>query len=200
MFGAAMVGAFAVERLASGAGAAACAAAALGAASVAVLRRRVASAIVVGAVVVGVCALAGGVHAATGRGFLSWHGLSAVGGSLRSARAPLSAFHLPLVHTPGMVVLCSLVAGLSAVAGRALGTRFPVLSLVPAGGLLVSSSILLPATGAALGGLLLGGCGFLVIGGQPHVLRRTLVVVAAVLIGPPPWPCCGRRTGPVRGR
>jgi transglutaminase-like putative cysteine protease len=102
---------------------------------------------------------------------------------LQAARAPLIAFHVPLAHTPGIVALCSLVAGLSAVAGRALGTRFPALSLLPAGGFLVCSAILLPATGAALGGLALGGCGFLVIGGQPDVARRAVALVAAVSLG-----------------
>jgi transglutaminase-like putative cysteine protease len=181
MFGAAMVGALAVTRLVPGAGTAAFASAALGVVAVAVLRRRAGWAVVVGVVAVAVCSLGWGVHDVGGR--LSFRSLSEVRRSLQAARAPLIAFHVPLVHTPGLVVLCSLVAGLSAVAGRALGIRFPALSLVPAGGLLVCSAILLPATGAALGGLVLGGCGFLVIGGQPGVVRRTVTLVAAVSLG-----------------
>ena len=200
MFGAAMVGAFAVARLVSGAGAAAFVSAALGAVAVAVLRRRAGAAVVVGVVVVAVCSLGWGVHDVTG-GHLSFRGLSGVRRSLQAARAPLIAFHVPLLHTPGTVVLCSLVAGLSAVAGLGLGIRFPALSLVPAGGFLVCSAILLPTTGAALGGLVLGVCGFLVIGGQPDVVRRTVALVAAVSLGAAAlavlWTAAGAGSGAV---
>ena len=180
MFGASLVGAFAVARLASGVGAAAIVTAGLGTLTVAVLRRRPTSAVVTGVVVAGLCSLGAGVHAATRHGFLSWHSVAAVRTSLQAARGPLGAFHLPLVHTPGIVVVCTLVAGLQAVAGRAVGTRFPALAVVPGGGLLVCSAVLLPTTGAAVAGLLLGGCGFLVMGGQPAVIRRAVILVAAV--------------------
>ena len=179
MLGASLVGAFAVARLASGVGAAAIVTAGLGALTVAALRRRPALAVVAGVVVAGLCSLGAGVHDATRHGFLSWHSVPAVRTSLRVGARALAAFHLPLVHTPGIVVLCTLVAGLQAVAGRAIGTRFPALAVVPGAGLLVCSAILLPTTGAAVGGLVLGGCGFLVIGGQPDVVRRAVILVAA---------------------
>ncbi len=183
MLGASMVGAWAVTRLASGTGAAVFVSAALGAVAVAVLHRRAALAVVVGVGAVVAWSLGWGVHDAARGSFLSLHGLSGVRRSLSAARAPLTAFHLPLVHTSGIVVICSLVAGLSAVAGRALGTRYPALSLVPAGGLLVATGILLPTVAAALAGLVLGGCGFLVIGGQADVARRPVALVAAVSLG-----------------
>ena len=83
--------------------------------------------------------------------------------SLRAARPVLVAFHLPLVPLPGIIALCALFGGLVAVGGRALGIRAPGLSLVPATIVLVWSAILLPTTGAALAGLALGICGFLVL-------------------------------------
>jgi transglutaminase-like putative cysteine protease len=187
--------------LASGATSAAIVTAALGTAVVALLQRRGALAIAVGVAVVAVSSLWWGVHTETHGGLPTLHGLSEVRRSLQAARLPLAAFHLPLVHTPGIVALCALTAGLAAVAGRALGTRYPALSLVPAGGLLVGSAILLPTTAAGLLGLVLGALGFMVVGGSRRAARRTLAVVAAVSLGAAAltvvWAAAGTGSGAV---
>jgi transglutaminase-like putative cysteine protease len=76
-----------------------------------------------------------------------------------------------------------LVAGLAAVAGRGLGTRYPALSLLPAGVLLVASAILLPATGAAVGALFLGACGFVVLSADRAAVSRAPIILAVVTLG-----------------
>ncbi len=183
MLGASLVGAFAVARLASGAGWAAFVTAAIGSVVVALLFRRGALAIVAGVLAVAVSSLLWGAHSATRDGVLSIQGFSAARRSLQASHVPLARFHLPLIHSPGIVILCALAAGLAAVAGRALGTRYPALALLPAGGLLVCSAILLPATAAAVAGLFLGAFGLLVLAGDQGPALRTSVAVAAVALG-----------------
>lgn len=183
MFGTSIVGAFALSRLASGATSAAVASAALAAVVVAVLQRRPALAIAAGMVTAAGSALAWGVRVATQNGTISIHGLSVVRRSLQTAHVPLAAFQLPLPHTPGIVTLCAMFAGLAAVAGRGLGTRAPVLSCVPAAGLLVWSTIAIPTTGAALGALVLGACCFLVLGSDRNISPPRSVTVGMVSLG-----------------
>jgi transglutaminase-like putative cysteine protease len=183
MFGATLVGGFAAARLASGAVPASVTTAAIGAVVVAALCRRDALAVVLGVAAVAASSVLWGAHAATHSGFLSSQGFSAARHSLQAAHVPLAGFHLPLVHTPGIVGLCALVAGLAAVAGRGLGTRYPGLSLVPAGALLLASTILLPAAGAAVGALFLGVFSFLVLGCDRKAVARTSFALAAVSLG-----------------
>jgi transglutaminase-like putative cysteine protease len=183
MLGASMIAAFAVARLTSGSSWPAIVSAAVGSAVVVLLCRRGVAAIVGGVAAVAVSSLLWGAHAATRRGVISLQGFSAARRSLQAAHAQLSGFHFPLVVTPGIVVLCALTAGLAAVGGRALGIRYPALSLVPAAALLSASAILLPAIGAAVAGLVLGGFGFLVLAGDRGFVRRASLAVAVVSLG-----------------
>jgi transglutaminase-like putative cysteine protease len=166
LFGASLVAASALSRLATDATLATLATAAVGTVVVALLRRRPPLAVVLGVVVVAGSALFIGLHASTRSGAPSAGALQALRHSLRAARPVLAAFHLPLAQLAGITALCALFGGLVAVGGRALGIRAPGLSLVPAAAILLWSAVLLPTTGVALAGLVLAGCGFLVLAGH----------------------------------
>ncbi len=182
--------AYALGRLGSDALAATVVTAVVGTVVVAALRRRPALAVTVGALAVGVSALVWGIHAATGSWVPTYHQLASLHRSLQTTRGTLERFRPPLPHTSGVLALGALVAGLAAVGGRGLGIRYPALSLVPAAALVVWSATLLPATGAALAGLVLGGCGFLVLGssllprdGLALVVGGISLALAAVALG-----------------
>ncbi|MGH9079678.1 MAG: transglutaminaseTgpA domain-containing protein [Acidimicrobiales bacterium] len=183
MLGASVVAAVSVARLATGATAPTVVTAVIGTVVVALLHRRAVLAVAIGVVAVAISSLWWGLHAAAGSGLLTASAFRALHHSMQAARNVLVAFHLPLVHTAGIVALCALLGGLLAVAGRMMGTRHPVLSLVPAIVVLVWSAVLLPATGAAVAGLALGACGFLVLLGDGRPARLTSVTVAAVSLG-----------------
>jgi transglutaminase-like putative cysteine protease len=183
MLGASLVSAYALARLATDTTAAAVVTAVVGTVVVAVLQRRAALAVAAGVVAVAVSALWWGLRATTGTGSVSVDGFRALRRSLQAARPVLVAFHLPLAHTAGITALCALCGGLAAVGGRALGIRSPARSLIPAAVLVVWSAVLLPTTGAALTGLVLGGCGFLVVSGDLRPDRRVIAAVAALSLG-----------------
>jgi transglutaminase-like putative cysteine protease len=183
MLGAALVGAFAVARVATGTTTAALVTAAVGTLVVAVLRHHLTAAIVIGTAAVALCSLWWEVGEATRFGLPTPTTLHSLRHVLQTSRPVLVAFHLPLVHTPGIVLLCALISGLLAVAARSAGTRYPALSLVPAAVLLMWSAVLLPTAGAAFGGLALGACGFLVLPTGWRTTGRTFLVVAGVSLG-----------------
>ena len=183
MFGASLLAAFSVARLATGVAAAVLVTAAIGTLVVAALRRRGAMAVATAVFAVGVSALWWGLRSSTRFGVPSLAALRTLRHSLQLARTVLIGFHLPLVHMPGIVFLGSLFGGLVAIAGRAMGIRYPALSLLPAAVLLVWSAILLPTTSAALGGLALGACGLLVLMTEQSELARASVAVAAISLG-----------------
>jgi hypothetical protein len=183
MFGASLLAAFSVARLATGVAAAVLVTAAIGTLVVAALRRRGAMAVATAVFAVGVSALWWGLRSSTRFGVPSLAALRTLRHSLQLARTVLIGFHLPLVHMPGIVFLCSLFGGLVAIAGRAMGIRYPALSLLPAAVLLVWSAILLPTTSAALGGLALGACGLLVLMTEQSELARASVALAAISLG-----------------
>ena len=180
---ASLVGAVAVARLADGATPATLATALVGNVVVAVLRRHRSLAVALGVVVVGAGAAWWGLHISSHPRGLGAHAPRSLFQILRAARPVLVGFHLPLVHTAGVIALCALVGGLAAVAGRALGTRSPTLSLAPALVLVVWSAILLPSTGVALVGLVLGGGALLVLAGDGRTDRRSSAVVGTVSLG-----------------
>ncbi|MGA2835768.1 MAG: transglutaminaseTgpA domain-containing protein [Acidimicrobiales bacterium] len=182
MAGASFVAAYSLARLATGVTVATLVTALVGTVVVAVLRRHQALAVASGVAAVAVSAVWWGVRSWNGSGDPAVGALRGLRRSLRAARPVLDAFALPLVHSPGMVVLCALFGGLVAVAARAVGTRHPALSLVPAGALLVGSAVLLPATGAAVAGLALGACGFLVLADGPGAVTRASSGVAVVAL------------------
>jgi len=183
MLGASLVGAFALARLATGATTATLATATLGTVVVALLHRRATLAIVLGVMTVAASAFLWGLLATSHSGSSAIPILQALRHSLHAARPILVTFHLPLVHSPGIIALCALFGGLVAVAGRTLGTSSPALSLVPAAILLVWSAILFPTAGVALAGLALGFSGFLVFGKLGRQDRRTSAVVAGISLG-----------------
>ncbi len=183
MLGASLVAAYSVARLAVGVTAATMATAAVGSLLVAVLHRRRALAVAVGVAGVAVGALWSGLGASGGSGVPTPAALGALRASLRAARGLLVSFDLPLVHTAGVVVLCALAGGLAAVAGRALGIRHPALALAPALVILVWSATLLPTTGAAVAGLALGGCGFLVLLGDGAAAPGSSAALVAGSLG-----------------
>ena len=183
MLGAALVAAFAVARLSTGAMTATLVTAAVGTLVVAVVRRHLLPAIVIGTVAVALCSLWWGVGEATRFGLPTPATLHSLRRALQTSRPLLVAFHLPLVRAPGIVFLCALISGLVAVAARSAGTRYPALSLVPAAVLLIWSAVLLPTMGAALGGLALGACGFLVVSTGWRTTGPAFLVVAGVSLG-----------------
>ncbi len=180
MSGASLVAAFALGRLATGATGAAMITAAVGTVVVAILCRRAALAVVLGVLAVAGTALWFGLHASSRPGISTADALQILRHSLRAARPVLVAFHLPLVAIPGITALSALFGGLVAVGGRALGIRTPSLSLIPAAVILVWSVILHPTTGAALAGLALAGCGFLVLAGDRMPDMRASAGVAGI--------------------
>jgi transglutaminase-like putative cysteine protease len=183
LLGSSIVGAFALARLATGVSAATIATAAVGTIVVATLQRRTALAVTAGVVAVAVSSLWWGLRTVTHFGLPSPAGLRTVRHALQSSRPTLAGFHLPLAHTAGIVVLCALVGGMMAVAGRAIAIRYPGLALVPTGLLVVWSAILLPSISAALAGLALGASGILVLVSDRSAARRTSLVVAAASLG-----------------
>jgi len=174
------VSAFSVARLVTGAIVATMVTAAIGTASVAAFRRRPTLGLVAGVVAVAVGALWCGLLAVVGSGFPSDSAFRALRVSLLSSRGLLVSFALPVAHTPGMVLLGVLAGGLIAVVGRAVGTWRPTVSLVPAVATVAWSAISLPATGAAAAGLVLAGCGFVLMAGGWSVARRTVAVIIGV--------------------
>jgi transglutaminase-like putative cysteine protease len=183
LLGSSVVGAFALSRLAAGASAATITTAAVGTVVVAALRRSTALAVAVGVVAVAVSSLWWGLRIVSHFGEPTLSGLRTVRYSLQSSRAILAGFHLPLAHSAGIVVLCALIGGMVAVACRAIGTRYPALSLAPTGALVVWSAILLPSTGAALAGLAFGASGIVVLVSERSAARRTSVALAAASLG-----------------
>jgi transglutaminase-like putative cysteine protease len=183
LLGSSIVGAFALARLATGATAATLTTAAVGTIVVAALQRRTALAVTVGVVAVAVSSLWWGLRIVAHFGLPSPAGLRTMRHSLQSSHAILAGFHLPLAHSAGIVALTALVGGMVAIAGRGIGTRYPALSLVPAGVLVVWSAILLPSTGAAFAGLALGASGILVLVSERSAARRTSLVVAVASLG-----------------
>ena len=143
----ALVGAGALGRLTTGVAAsqAALAAALVGVvvASLAMLRWSASSSFLLGTVAVVLVALRASAGTAT------WHGLPtpttmrAVGHALEAVGG---LHHLPLIATPGVVLLCALVAGVAAVTTRATPGA---LGLLPALVLVTSSTVALPSPGAA---------------------------------------------------
>jgi transglutaminase-like putative cysteine protease len=183
LLGSSIVGAFALSRLATGASAATITTAAVGTIVVAALRRSTALAVAVGVVAVAVSSLWWGLRIVSHFGLPTLSGLRTVRHSLQSSRAILAGFHLPLAHSAGIVVLCALIGGMVAVACRAIGTRYPALSLAPTAVLVVWSAILLPSTGSALAGLALGASGIVVLVSERSTARRTSVALAAASLG-----------------
>lgn len=183
MVGAALVGALALAPLVRRTTGALLVTALVGALAVAALRHHRALAVIVGTVAVAASSLWWGVGAATRDGLPTPTTLRQLRRSLQEARPDLLAFHVPLAHTAGVVVLATLVAGLAAVAGRAAGTADPALSLLPAGGLVLWSAVVRPSTGAAVVGLALGACVFLVLFAERLMVHRAFVVLAAVSLG-----------------
>jgi len=165
MAGASCVAAFSVARLASGVTVSTITTAVIGTAVVAVLQRRATWAVTLGVIAVAMSAAWWGVHSVHGSSVPTIAAFGDLRRSLQSTRSVLVGFHLPLTHSAGIVALTALLGGLVAVAGRALGLRFPALSLVPAVVLVVWSAVMRPTGSAAVAGLLLGACGFLVVGG-----------------------------------
>src|ERR1035437_7896316 len=163
MLGASLVGAFAVAGLAQGATAAAAATAGVGALVVAVFQRRLVFAVLTSVVVVALSSLWWAIGAETRFGLPTPTTIRSLRHSLQAAHPLLVGFHLPLAHSPGIVILCALISGLAAVGARAVGTRYPALSLAPPAAILICSAILLPRTEAGVAGLALGVCGFLVL-------------------------------------
>jgi transglutaminase-like putative cysteine protease len=182
MAGASLVAAFSLARLATGVTLSTMVTAAVGTVVVAALRRREAAAVALGVVAVAVSAAWWGLRSRNGSGTPTLAALRGLRRSLQGARPVLVRFALPLVHSSGIVVLCALFAGLVAVAARAVGTRRPALSLVPAAALLAGSAILLPTASASVAGLLLGVCGFLVLAGDAGALSRAASTVAVVTL------------------
>ncbi len=183
LLGAAVVAAFALARLATGVGVAAIATAILGTIVVAALQRHTALAVATSVVAVALSSLWWGLRVSTRLGIPTLAGLRAVRDSLQASRTVLVGFHLPLAHSAGIVVLGALCAGLVAVTGRAVGTRSPALSLVPALVVVVWSAILLPSTSAALTGLAFGASALLVLVSPRSAGRRTSVVLVAISLG-----------------
>ncbi len=185
MAGAALVAAFSVGRLASGAELATMVTALVGTVVVAALRRRRVLALALGVTAVAASALWWGLRARNRSVAPTVAALRGLRQSLQATRPVLVAFALPLAHSPGTVLLSALSAlfgGLAAVAARAVGSRSPALSLIPAVALLVASAVLLPTTSASLAGLALGACGFLVLAGDPVAVTRATSVVAVVTL------------------
>src|SRR5665213_186029 len=180
MLGASLVAAYSVARIATGVNTATVVTAAIGTALVAAFPRRPTVGLVSGVVAVAAGALWCGLYAVVGSGFPSIHAFRALHASLLSSRGLLVSFDLPLAHTPGVVVLSVLLGGLIAVAGRSLGTFWPTVSLAPAVVVVAWSAIYLPSTGAALAGLVLGGCGFVLLVGEYSLARRTVTAVAGI--------------------
>ena len=180
MGGAALVGGYALGRLGSGALVATTVTAVIGTVVVTFLRPRPALAVTLGALAVATSALAWGIHAATGSWVPTGHHLGSLHRSLQTTRGTLAHLHVPLPPTAGILALGALMAGLAAVVGRGIGIRYPALSLVPATALVVWSATLLPSTGAAIAGLVLGGCGFLVLGSSLLARHGLTLVVGGI--------------------
>jgi transglutaminase-like putative cysteine protease len=183
LLGSSIAGAFALSRLAAGASAATITTAAVGTIVVAALRRSSALGVAVGVVAVALSSLWWGLRIVAHFGLPTPSGLRTIRYSLQSSRATLAGFHLPLAHSAGIVVLCALIGGMVAVASRAIGSRYPALSLTPAGALVVWSAILLPSTGAALAGLALAASGMVVLVSEGSRARRTSVALTAASLG-----------------
>ena len=180
MGGSALVAAYAVARLESGALGATVVTAVIGTLVVMTLRRRAALAVTLGVLAVAVSALVWGVHASTGSWVPTYHHLRSLHRSLQATRVTITHFHVPLPHSAGILALGALLAGLAAVGGRGLGIRYPALSLVPSAALVVWSATRLPSTGAAIAGLVLGGCGFLVLSSSVPARHGLALVVAGI--------------------
>jgi len=180
MSGASLVAAYSVARLASGVTVATMVTALIGTGLVAALSRRPTVALAVGVLAVAAGALWFGVRAAAGSGIPDLRAARVLRTSLQSSRALLESFHLPLAHTPGVVLLGALVGGLVAVAGRAVGTYRPAASLGPAVVVTVWSTILLPTAGAACAGLALGACGLVLLVGPEGAVRGVATAVAGI--------------------
>ncbi len=182
MAGASVLAAFSLARLATGVTVSTMVTALVGTVVVAAIRRREALAVALAVAAVALCSAWFGLRSRNGSGVPTVVALRDLRQSLQAARPVLAAFALPLVHSPGMVVLCALFGGLVAVAVRAAGTRHPAWSLVPATALVVGSAILSPTTSASVAGLLLGACGFLVLADDPGVVTRATSAVAVVTL------------------
>lgn len=180
MSGASLVAAYSVARLASGVTVATMVTAIVGTGLVAALSRRPTVALAVGVLAVAVGALWFGLQAAVVSGFPDMRAARVLRTSLQSSRALLESFHLPLAHTPGVVLLSVLVGGLVAIAGRAMGTYRPAVSLAPAVVVTVWSTILLPTVGAACAGLALGACGLVLLVGVDDAVRGVATAVAGI--------------------
>jgi transglutaminase-like putative cysteine protease len=150
---------------------------------VAVFQRRLVFAVLTSVVLVALSSLWWGLGAETRFGLPTPTTIRALRHSLQAAHPLLVGFHLPLAHSPGIVILCALISGLAAVGARAVGTRYPALSIAPPAAILVWSAILLPRTEVAVAGLVLGVCGFLVLPNRWRTVGRPFLVVAGVSIG-----------------